>query len=123
MFEERMLRIIFGPTSGEVPKGWIDLHNKEFHGFYFSPNIWMMKSRNRWAGHVARMGKMRKVSKISVSKPEGERPLRSPRRKWEDNIKMNIRKDRFGGVDWIHVAHDTDRWQVTMKTEMNLRVS
>jgi hypothetical protein len=61
-----MLKRIFGPTSDEVPKGWIELHNMEFHGFYFSPNVLMMKSRSRWAGHVARMGTMRKVCKISV---------------------------------------------------------
>jgi hypothetical protein len=91
VFENRVLRRIFGPKS-EVDGSWRKLHNDEFHSLYSSPNIVrMIKSRRmRGAGHVARMGEGRGVYRVSVGKPEGTRPLGRHRRRWEDNIKMDL---------------------------------
>ena len=70
----------------------------------------MIKSRRmRWVGHVARMGQRRGVYRVLVGKPEGKRPLGRPRRKWEDNIKMDLQEVGCGGMDWIELARDRDR--------------
>jgi hypothetical protein len=74
-----------------------------------------------WAGHVARMREVRGAYNILVGKPERRRPLGRPRRKWEDNIKMDLREIGFGDVDWIHWAQDRDRWRALVNTVMNLR--
>jgi ribosome biogenesis protein Nip4 len=68
------------------------------------------------------MGEMRGAYNILVGKPEGRRRLRRPRRRWEDNIKMNLREIGFGDVDWINLAQDMDRWRALVNTVMNLRV-
>jgi hypothetical protein len=68
------------------------------------------------------MGEVRGAYTILVWRPEGRRPLGRPRRRWEDNIKMDLREIRFGDVDWIHLVQDRDRWQALMNTVMNLRV-
>jgi hypothetical protein len=82
-----------------------------------------VKSRRmRWAGHVARMGQERKVYKVLVGKPEGKRPLGRLRRRWEDGIIMDLRDIVLGGVDWIRLAQDTDRWRAVVSAAMNLRV-
>jgi hypothetical protein len=80
-------------------------------GLYSSPNIIrVIKARRMiWAGHVARMGEVRGAYKILVGRPEGRRPLGRPRRRWEDNIKIDLREIGFGVVDWIHLAQDRDR--------------
>jgi hypothetical protein len=90
VFENRVLRRIFGPKRDEVTGEWRRLHNEELYALYSSLNIIrVMKSRRlRWAGHVARMGERRGAYRALVGKPEGRRPLGRPRRKWEDNIKM-----------------------------------
>jgi hypothetical protein len=92
VFENRVLRGIFGPKRDEVIGGWRELHNEELHNLYCSPNIIrIIKSgRVRWAGYVARMGEKRTAYRILVGKPEGKRPLGRPRRRWEDNIKMDL---------------------------------
>jgi hypothetical protein len=84
---------IFHPKRDEVTGGWRKLHNEVLHNLYSSPSIIrMIKSRKmRWAGHVARMGEKRNASRILVGKPEGKRPLGRPRRRWVDNIKMDLR--------------------------------
>jgi hypothetical protein len=122
--EKRVLRRIFGPKRDEVTGGWRKLHNDELHGLYSSPSIVRENKarRMRWAGHVARMGEVRGVCNILVGRPEGRRPLGRPRRRWEDNIKMDLEEIGFGGVDWIHLAQDRDRWWALVKTVMNLRV-
>jgi hypothetical protein len=95
VFENRVLRRIFGPKRDEVTGGWRKLHNEEPHNLFSSPSIIrMIKSRRmRWAGNAARMG--RSAYRILVGKPEGKRPLGRPRRGWEGNIKMDFR-----GIGW-----------------------
>jgi hypothetical protein len=75
----------------------------------------------RWAGHVARIGEVRRVYNILVGRLEERRPLGRPRRRWEDNIKMDLREIVFGDVDWIHLAQDRDRWRALVNTIMNFR--
>jgi hypothetical protein len=111
VFENRVLRRIFGPKRDEVTGGWRKLH-EELHGFYSSPSIIRVIKvrRMRWVGHVACMGEVRGAYNILVGKPEGRRPLGRPRHRWEDNIKMDLREIGFGDVDWIHLAQDRDKW-------------
>jgi hypothetical protein len=124
VFENRLLRKIFRSKMDEETGGWRKLHNEELHGLYSSPSIVrVIKARRmRWAGHVARMGEVRSAYNILVGRPEGRRPLRRPRRRWEDNIKVDLREIGFGDVDWIHWAQDRDRWRALVNTVMNLRV-
>jgi hypothetical protein len=124
MFENKLLRRIFGPKRDEVTGGWRKLHNEELHGLYTSPGIVrVIKSRRmRWAGHVARMGEVRGTYNILVGMPEGRRLLRRPRCRWEDNMKMDLREIGFGDVNWIHLVQDRDRWRALVNTVMNLRV-
>jgi hypothetical protein len=102
VFENRVLRRIFGPKRDEVTGNWRKLYNEELHNSYSSPNlISMIKSkRMRLAGNVARMGEKRFAYSIVVGKPEGKRPLGRPRRRWVDNIKIYLR-ERMGwyGLD------------------------
>ena len=76
----------------------------------------------RWAGHVALMGERKGVYRVLVGKPEGKRPLERPRRRWEDNIKMDLQEAGCGGTDWIDLAQDRDRWQALVSTVMNFGV-
>jgi hypothetical protein len=124
VFENRVLRRIFGPKRDEVTGGWRKLHNEELHGLYFSPSIVrVIKARRmRWVGHVASMGEVRGAYRILVGRLERRRPLGRPRRRWEDNIKMDLRDIGSGDVDWIHWAQDWDRWRAFVNTVMNLRV-
>jgi hypothetical protein len=68
------------------------------------------------------MGEVRGANNILVGRPEGRRPLGRPRRRWEDNIKLDHREIGFGDVDWTHWARDRDRWRVLVNMVMNLRV-
>jgi hypothetical protein len=84
--------------------------------------IRQIKSRKmRWAGHVAHMGEGRNVYRVLVGKPEGERPLGRPRRRWVDGIKMDLRKTGWGDVEWINLAQDRERWRAVVNAVMNLR--
>ena len=78
--------------------------------------------RMRWAGHVARMGQVRGVYRILVGKPEGKRPLGRPRRRWEENIKMDLQEVGGGCGEWMELAQERDRWRALVSTVMNLRV-
>jgi len=100
MFENRVLRKVFGPKRDEVTREWRKLHKEELNDLYSLPNIFpVVKSRRiRWAGHVARMGEDRGVRRVLVGKPEGKRPLGRLRRRWEDNIKMDLKEVRLDGV-------------------------
>jgi hypothetical protein len=100
MFENRVLRRTFGPKRDEVTGGW----------------------RMRWVGHVAPMREVRGAYNILVGMPEGRKPLGRPRRRWDDNIRMDLREIGFGDADWIHLDLDRDRWWALVNTVMNLRV-
>jgi hypothetical protein len=83
----------------------------------------MIKSRRmRWAGHAARMGKQRNSNRILVGKPKGKTPLERPRRKWMDNIKMDLIETEGRGVDWTDLAQGRDQWRAIVNTVMKLRV-
>jgi hypothetical protein len=122
VFENTVLRI-FGPKR-EEDGSWRKLHNDELHSLYSSSNlIRVIKSRRmRWAGHVARMGEGRSVYRVLIGRPERKRPLGRHRRRWEDNIKMDLREIGIGGVKWIRLAQDRVQWRAFGSTVMNLRV-
>ncbi|KAJ4434362.1 hypothetical protein ANN_22921 [Periplaneta americana] len=133
VFENKVLRKIFGAKRDEVTGEWRKLHNEELHALYSSPDIirniksrrlrWagrvarMSDSRNayqirlRWAGRVARIGESRKAYRVLVGRPEGKRPLGRPRRRWEDNIKMYLREVGYDDRYWINLAQDRNRWR------------
>jgi hypothetical protein len=104
VFENKLLRRIFGPKRDEVTGGWRKLHNEELRDLYSSPSIIrIIKSRRvRWARHVARMGEKRNACRLLLGKPEGKRPLGRPRFRSVDNIKIGSFRDRLGrcGLDW-----------------------
>jgi hypothetical protein len=124
VFENRVLRKIFGLKRDEVTGEWRRLHNEELNDLYSSPNvIRVIKSRRmRWAGHVARMGKGRGLYRVLVGKPGVRGPLGRSRCRWEDNIKMDLQEVEWEGVDWIDMAQDRDRWRAVVNAVMNLRV-
>jgi hypothetical protein len=97
VFENRVLRRMFGPKREEVAGGWRRLHNEELHNLHTSPNIIrVINSRGmRWVGYVSRIGKMKNAHKILVGKPEWTRLLRRPTHGWEDNIVVDVREIRW----------------------------
>ena len=109
-FENMVLRRIFGPRRDEVTGEWRISHNEELNDLYSSPNIVrVIKSRRmRWAGHVARMGEERGVYRVLVGKPEGRRPLGRPRRRWVDNIRMDLQEVGCVYRDWFGLAQDRE---------------
>jgi hypothetical protein len=124
--EEHRLRVlwrIFGPKKFEETGGCRKLHNEELHNLYSSPSIIrILKSkRMRWAGHVARMGERMNAYRILVGKPEGKRPLRRPKRRWVDNIIMDLTEIGWYGVDWIDMAQDREQCRTLVNTVLNLR--
>jgi len=124
LFENVVLRRIFEPRRDEVTGEWRRLHNEELNDLSSTPNIVrVIKSRGmRWAGHVARMGEERGVYRFLVGKPGGKRPLGRPRRRWVDNIRMDLQEVGCGHMDWIGLAQDRDRWRRLVSAVMNLRV-
>jgi len=124
VFESRVLRRIFGPKRKEVAGEWRKLHNEELNDLYSSPSfVRVIKSRRmRWAVHVGRMGDSRGACRVLMEKHEGKRPLGRTRRRWEDNSKMDLKKLRCCGMDWIDLGQDRDRWRARVNSVMNIRV-
>jgi len=124
VFENRVLWRIFGPKRDEVTGEWRKLHNEELNDLYSSPSIvQVIKSRRMmWPGHVAHMGERRDVYRFLVGKPEGKRPLGRPRHRGEGNIKIVLQEVGCGGMDWIKLTRDRDRWWALLSVVMNLRV-
>ena len=108
--ENKVLRKISGDNRHEITGEWRKLHNAELHALYSSPNIIrnLKSKRLRWAGHVSRMEQFRNAYRVLVGKPESKRPLGRPRRRWEDNIKMDLREVGSDPRDWIALAEDRD---------------
>jgi hypothetical protein len=110
VFENRILRRVFGPNRDEVTGEWRKWHSEELHNLYsYADIIRQVKTRRmRWAGHVARAGEERKMYKVLVGKPEGKSPLGRPRRRFEDGIRMDLRETGFVGVwigfDWLRTG-------------------
>jgi hypothetical protein len=118
VFENRVLRRIFGPKRDEVTGEWRKLHNEELRDLYR-----ITKSRAvRWAGHVARKGEKRNAYRLLLGKPAGKRPLGRPRRRWVDNIRMDLGEVGWGDVDWFGLAQDRNRWRALVNSVSNLRV-
>jgi hypothetical protein len=93
------------------------------YDLYSLPNIVrVIKSRMGWAKHVARTRDRRGVYRVLVGKPEGKKPLGRPRRRWENNIKMDLQEARCEGMDWIHLAQERDRWRALVNAVMYIRV-
>jgi hypothetical protein len=111
-----MVRRIFGRKREEVAGGWRRLHNEELHNLYASPNfIGVIKSRRmKWTGNTTQRG-VRNAYKIVIGTAEGKRPRGRCRRRWEDNIRMDLREIRWEGVDWMHLAQDRGQWRAFMK--------
>jgi len=123
VFENMVLRRIFGPRRDEITGEWRRLHSEELNDLYSSPKIvQVIKSRRmRLAEHVARMGEEKGVYRVLVGKPEGKRPLGRPKCRWVDNIRMGLQEVGCGHMDWIGLAQDRDRWHTLVSAVMNLR--
>ena len=123
VFENRILRRIFGTKRVENGE-WRRLHNEELYSLYRSPHIVrvIQSRRLRWAGHVARMEEGRSAFKILTGKPTGKRPLGRPRRRWEDNIRMDLEEIGINACDWVDSAQDRNYWRALVNAALNLRV-
>jgi hypothetical protein len=124
VFENRVLWRIFESKRDETTGKWRRLHNEELNDLYSPPNIIrVIKSRRiRWTGDVERMGEKRGAYRILVGRPKGRRPLGGPRRKWEDNIKMDLQEVVSRGMYWIELTQDSDRWRALVNAALNLQV-
>jgi hypothetical protein len=124
VFENRVLRRIFGPKRDEVMGEWRKVHNEELRDLYSLPSIIrIIKSRRiRWAGHLARMWEKRNVYRLLVGKPKGKRPLGRPRHRWVYNIRMDLEEVGWDDVDWIGLSKDRNRWKALVNSVLNLRV-
>jgi hypothetical protein len=114
--ENRVLKRIFGPKRDAVTGEWRKLHNEEMNDLYSLPNlVRVIKSRSAYGGGESSV-------RVLVGKPEGKRPLGRPRRRWEDNIRMDLQEVGCGCVDWIGLAEDRDSWRALVSAVMNIRV-
>ena len=110
-----------GPKRDEVKRGWRKLHIEEFNDVLLTQYCSGDKIEESVAGHVGRMGERSGVYRVLVGKPEGKRPLARPRRKWDDNIKMDLQEVGCGGMNWMELAQGRKRWRALMNAVMNLR--
>jgi hypothetical protein len=124
-----VLRRIFGPKRDEVIRGWRTLHTEELHKLYCSPSVLFAKCNYNYEVEEDEMGRAcstngekRNSYRILVEKPEGKRPLGRARRRWEDNIRMDIREIKWGGMDLVGLSQDRDQWRARVNTVMNLWV-
>ena len=124
VLENWVMRKIFWPKRDEVTGEWRKLHNEELNDLYSSPNIVLVitSRRMRWTGYVARVGEKSGIYRVLVVTPEGKRPLGRSRRRWEDNIKVNLQEVGCESMDWIVLAQDRDRWRAVLNAIENLRV-
>ena len=124
VFENRVLRRIFGPKWDNVTRGWRKLHKEKLNDLYSSSSIvWVIKSRRlRWAGHVSHTGESKCVYRVLVGNPDGKRLHGRPRHKWDYNIKMDLQEVGNWGVDWIKLAQDRDRWRTLVNMVLNLPI-
>lgn len=124
VFENRVLRKIYGPKRDEETGEWRKLHNCELHDLYASVNInRIIKSRRLgWAGHVARMGDNRTAARVMRGNPKVRRPLGRPRLRWEDNVKADLAEMRRDGTLWRETAQDRVAWRACVDEAMNFRV-
>jgi hypothetical protein len=120
-----VLRRLFGPKRDEVTGWWTKLYNEALHDLYSSRSIIrIIKSRRlRWAGQVTRMREKRNAYRLLVGKSEGKRQLERPRRRWEDNSRIDLGEVGWSDVDWIGLAQDRNRWRALVNVVMNLRFS
>ena len=120
VFENRMLRSLFDPKRVKVTGEWRKLHNEELNDLYCSPNIVrVIKSRiMRWAGHVVIWG----TGEACIGFWWGDLAERDHRRRWENNIKMDLQEEEYRHMDWIELAQDRDRWRALVNAVMNLRI-
>jgi hypothetical protein len=121
--KHRVVRKIFGPKR-EEDGSWRKLLDDELHSLYYSPNIVrVIKSRGMWwVGHVARMWEGRGVYRVLVRRPESKRPLGRPKRRREDNIKVDLREIGIDGTNWIRLAQNRIQWRAFVNTVMDLRI-
>ena len=122
VFENRVLRRLFGPKRDEVTGNGENYIVRSLGSLL--PTQYCAGGKienNEVGGALARMGEGRGVHRVLVGKPEGKRPLGRPRRRWEDNIKIDL-QEVGGGEDWMELAQDRDRWRALVNTVMNLRV-
>jgi hypothetical protein len=119
-----MLEENAGPKRDEVTGGWRKLHNEELHNLYSSPSIIrMIQSKEDEMGRpYSTYAPKKNAYRILVGKPEGNRPLGRPRRRWVDNIRMYLREREWDGIYWIDLAQDMDQWMVLVNTVMNFGV-
>jgi hypothetical protein len=124
VFENSVLRGIFGPKRDEVTGGWRKLRNEELHSLYSSPSIIrMIKSRRmRGVGHVARIGTKLNAYKISMGRPERKRPQERPRCKSKVDIKIDLREIEWREMGWIDLAQDMNPWSALVNMVMNLKL-
>jgi hypothetical protein len=120
VFENRMLRRIFGPKRDEVTGEWRKLHNEELRDLYSSSSN-KEAGDDEMGGTCSTNGEERNAYRL-VGKPEGRRPLGRLIRRWVDNIRMDLVEVGWGDVDWIGLAQDRDRWRALVDSVLNLRV-
>jgi len=124
VFENIVLKRIFGPRRDEVTGEWRRLHNEELNDLFSSSNIVLVikNEQNEMGWECGTYGGGQEVYRVLVGKPDGKRPLGRPRRRWVDNIRMDLQEVGCGYMDLIGMAQDRDRWRTIVSAVMNFRV-